>query len=377
MSLRNILSRYWRGFQPEFYAAVEETVGSLSDRYRLLLDVFEFVRVEQLIGSGVGPGRPAKDRVSLAHAFLAKAVFDLSSTRDLIERLEVDEKMRRLCGWSSVRAIPSEATFSRAFAEFAASSLPARLHEALVGRTLGKHLVEHISRDSTAIEAREKPAPKAAKAPKPKRKRGRPRKGEERPKEPSLLERQQEMELDEMLDALPKACDVGRKTNAKGHSSFWIGYKLHLDVADGSIPVSCILTSASLHDSQAAIPLATMTSERVHSLYHVMDSAYDAKEIRGHSLSLGHVPIIDTNPRGSAERKQEKIQEAKARRAIGYTYPETRHSAKRSSVERVNGRLKDEFGARHLRVRGNVKSFCHLMFGVLALTVSQLMKLQI
>ena len=377
MSLRDILSRYWRGFQPELYEAVEETVGSLSDRYRLLLDVFEFVRVEKLIGSGFGPGRPAKDRVSLAHAFLAKAVFDLSSTRDLIERLEVDEKMRRLCGWSSARAVPSEATFSRAFAEFAESSLPSRLHEALVERTLAEHLVGHISRDSTAIEAREKPAPKPAKAAKPKRKRGRPRKGEERAKEPSVLERQQGMELGEMLDDLPKACDVGRKRNAKGHGTFWIGYKLHLDVADGSIPVSCILTSASVHDSQAAIPLATMTSERVCSLYHVMDSAYDAREIREHSLSLGHVPIIDTNPRRSAERKQEKIREAKARRSIGYTYPEARHHAERSTVERVNGRLKDEFGARHLRVRGHAKALCHLAFGVLALTVSQLMKLQV
>ena len=246
-----------------------------------------------------------------------------------------------------------------------------------MARTLGEHLVGHISRDSTAIEAREKPAPKAAQAPKPKARRGRPRKGEERPKEPSVLERQQGMELCEMLDELPKACDVGRKRNAKGHGSFWIGYKLHLDVADGSIPVSCILTSASVHDSQAAIPLATMTSERVDSLYHVMDSAYDAKEIRGHSLSLGHMPTIDTNPRRSAERKQEKIREAKAQRCIGYTYPEARHYAERSTVERVNGRLKDEFGARHLRVRGHVKALCHLMFGVLALTVSQLVKLQI
>ena len=216
MSLRGILPRYWRGFQPELHEAVEETVGSLSDRYRLLLDVFEFVRVEKLIGSGSGPGRPAKDRVCLAHAFLAKAIFDPSSTRDLIERLEVDEKMRRLCGWSSARAVPGEATFSRAFAEFAESSLPSRLHEALVGRTLGEHLVGHISRDSTAVEAREKPAPKPAKAAKPKRKRGRPRKGEERAKEPSVPERQQGMELCEMLDDLPKALRRGQEEKREG-----------------------------------------------------------------------------------------------------------------------------------------------------------------
>ena len=38
-------------------------------------------------------------------------------------------------------------------------------------------------------------------------------------------------------------------------------------------------------------------------------------------------------------------------------------------VERVNGRLKDEFGARHLRVRGHKKVLAHLMFGIVVLYV--------
>ena len=41
--------------------------------------------------------------------------------------------------------------------------------------------------------------------------------------------------------------------------------------------------------------------------------------------------------------------------------------------ERVNGRLKDEFGGR--TVRGHAKVLCHLMFGIVALTVDQLMRL--
>lgn len=41
----------------------------------------------------------------------------------------------------------------------------------------------------------------------------------------------------------------------------------------------------------------------------------------------------------------------------------------------VNARLKDEFGGRHVRVRGHAKVYCHLMFGVLALAVDQLMQL--
>ena len=43
--------------------------------------------------------------------------------------------------------------------------------------------------------------------------------------------------------------------------------------------------------------------------------------------------------------------------------------------ERVNSRLKDEFGARQIRVRGAVKVMAHLMFGVVALTVDQILRL--
>ena len=108
------------------------------------------------------------------------------------------------------------------------------------------------------------------------------------------------MTLAQMVEDLPTGCDVGTKRNAKGHQVSWTGYKLHLDAADGGIPLSCMLTSASLHDSQVAIPLATMTAQRVTNLYDLMDSAYDAPEIRANSESLGQVPIIDLNPRRNA-----------------------------------------------------------------------------
>ncbi|MFN9266440.1 MAG: transposase [Acidobacteriota bacterium] len=47
----------------------------------------------------------------------------------------------------------------------------------------------------------------------------------------------------------------------------------------------------------------------------------------------------------------------------------------RTMVERVFGRLRDEFGAGRLRVRGAQKVMAHLMFGVLTLTVDQLLRL--
>ena len=39
------------------------------------------------------------------------------------------------------------------------------------------------------------------------------------------------------------------------------------------------------------------------------------------------------------------------------------------------GGLKDEFGGRHVRVRGYDKVLAHLMFGMTVLTASQLMRL--
>ncbi|MDT0497224.1 hypothetical protein RM530_07580 [Algiphilus sp. W345] len=98
------------------------------------------------------------------------------------------------------------------------------------------------------------------------------------------------MSLPAMRADLPTACDVGTQRNSQGFKTTWIGYKLHLDVADGLIPISAVLTSAS------------------------------------------------------------------------------------STVERVNARLKDDFGAARVNVRGPAKVMTHLMFGVLVLTADQLLR---
>ena len=353
MPLKQTLSRHWFSFQRELFPWLEETLGPLGERYERLVRVVELARVEESLPYSRGwRGRPLKDRGALARAFLAKAVLDVPTTRALVERLRTEPTLRRLCGWEAAGGVPSEATFSRAFAEFAASDLPGHLHEALLDRTLKGHLAGHVSRDSTAIGGRESPAPKPAPTAKPKRRRGRPRKDEPRAKEPRRLQRQPSMTLEQMLEDLPKVCDIGVKRNAKGYQESWTGYKLHIDAIDGGIPVSCLLTSASVHDSQAAIPLARLTASRVDSLYDLMDSAYDAPEIRAFSQKLGHVPIIDLNPRRRPQVKAERKLEALAQRRIGHVSPEARRTRERSTVERVNGRLKDEFGGRYVRVRG-------------------------
>ena len=189
----------------------------------------------------------------------------------------------------------------------------------------------------------------------------RPKKGEALfPKKQSRIEKQKSMTLEEMLSDLPVVCDRGTKINSKGYKESWNGYKLHLDAADGEIPIALLLTSASLHDSQSAIPLATMSFERVTNLYDLMDSAYDCDGIRETSRKLGHVPIIDRNKRRGEKRELDPAEK-------------TRYNV-RTTVERVFSRLKDEFGGRMVRVRGATKVMAHLMFGILALTADQLLK---
>ena len=46
------------------------------------------------------------------------------------------------------------------------------------------------------------------------------------------------------------------------------------------------------------------------------------------------------------------------------------------AAERSNARLKDELGGNNVRVQGGTKVMGHLMFGVLALSADQLMRLR-
>lgn len=340
-------------------------IGALTPKLMQVVHILEWIRIEEFVSSTWGgSGRPEHDRGMLASAFVAKAVLGISTTVGLIERLAMDRALKRICGFSMWRKLPSESTFSRAFAEFSEAGLAERTHTALVKATLGKQLIGHISRDGTAIEAREKPSKRAAAskpAPTAAKKRGRPHKDEIREAKLGKLAQQQGKSLAQLLAGMPRECDRGSKCNAQGYKNSWNGYKLHIDTTDCGVPVSALLSSASMHDSLAAMPLALMTAERVTNCYDLMDAAYCSNVLREHSRSLGHVPLIDHNP-----RKGEKVE---------FSPSEAERYKERSQAERAKARLKDDYGGRHIRVRGNAKVMSHLMFGVLALTATQLMRL--
>lgn len=409
LTLRQQLAQFEHLLQQELFPILEGACGEMDATTQRLVATLEMLELGRFIPSGDGyVGRPARDRKAMARSFVAKAVLGMSLTRQLIQRLRCDEQLRSVCGWTKASHVPSESKFSRVFAEFAEMQLPQFVHEALVKDTQKDRLIGHISRDSTAIEARERYAEEAmasqakrkadqerkharrlasskpAEAPQPlPKKRGR-RKGQcgphkrypggkrkYQPNQKSRLHRQRSMKLPQMLKELPTHCSLGVKTSNDGHQKYWRGYKLHLDVADGQIPISAIVTAAALHDSQVAIPLATMTAQRVTNLYDVMDAGYDATEIIDHSRSLGHVPIVKAVRRLGKRNGENQLQPTRI-----FSPAEEERFRERTTVERVNARLKDEFGIRDIRVRGHRKIAAHLMFALLALTVDQIRKLR-
>jgi len=384
---RDAFLQFGHVLQQQLFPQLEAAVGRLGPHLELLASVISLVPLGRVLSAGrASTGRPAKDRAALATAFVAKAILNLPTTRDLIDRLRVDQALRQFCGWRSPLAIPHESKFSRAFAEFAASELPQQLHAAVIESTQRPRLIGHIARDSTAIPARER-VPEALMeqkraAQKKKARRGKPKhpngafsraKARERG---TRMKQQRQQKLFTMLANLPQQCDIGAKKNSKGHEQYWRGYKLHLDVADGQLPISAVLTSASVHDSQVAIPLMTLTSQRVDYLYELMDSAYDAEHIHSQSRQLNHVPIIAIHGRRGTKKPSQLPKVFPVKLTPELTWAEQERYQTRTMSERVNARLKDEFGASHLRVRGAAKAMAHLMFGVLALTVDQWLRMQ-
>jgi transposase-like protein DUF772 len=166
LTLRQQLTQFAHILQTELFPVLEEATGELDSTARRLVATLEMIPLARFVPASRGwIGRPSKDRYAVACAFVAKAVYGISLTRQLLERLKQDEQLRRICGWETARQVPHESTFSRAFAEFAEMEFPQFVHEALIASTQKDRLIGHIARDSTAIEARERFPETTPKAP--------------------------------------------------------------------------------------------------------------------------------------------------------------------------------------------------------------------
>ena len=359
------IAEFWCSIQSSLFPGLTEALDVPVEGYAKVIYLLNFVGIERHVPSFSGlPGRPSA-RCKLARAFLVKAFYDLPDTRMLISLLHSDSTLRRLVGFEHRSEIPHESTFSRAFARFAKMDLLNGVHEDHVKRAFGSEIIFHVSRDATAVPARESGPRRSVKKKKegPREKPG-PRKGvPHKPKVQSRQEKQFDQCWQESVAELPTKCDIGVKKSSKGLIDYWRGYKLHVDVADGGVPVSACTTSASLHDSQAAIPLMRMTASRVgHVFYQLMDMGYPGKLIIEAAEVLGQKAIVPKKaPNGE--------------KAIPLDPASAERFKNRTTAERFNSELKDSYGGRHVRVRTQPKVHTHLMFGLLCIFAFAVLRL--
>lgn len=373
--LQTKLSYFANRLQTQLFPLLESHYeSSLMDMHYKVIRTLELLRVERFIYEKLPftKGRPTNKHACIARAFIAKHVLRINTTSDLIYRLQIDKNLRYICGWAPGQKIPSESTFSRVFADISHSKILETLHQLLIQDAFEDHIILHCGRDSMPVAVRERDNKELLK----KNKENRERRSKRSPsnKKLTVCEYQalKTTTLKESIEELPTDCDIGKKIDANGVSKCWRGYKLHMDIAEGKYPLSCILTSASTHDCQAAIPLSRLSSSRAKICYELMDSAYDANAIRGYIESEGRIPLMRKHRRRGGV-KEEVDNMRKAGRALNWMPANEARLSHRFADERVFARLLDSFLGYKIYVRKHEKVMCHVMLGVLCLLASELL----
>ena len=375
--MKLILSYLANNLQSFLFPLIEEKLekDSLLEKHYQVVRILELIQIEHYLPSPslASKGRPCKYRSKVARSFVAKHILNLKTTTELIYHLKIDKNLRRICGWMPNEHIPSESTFSRIFKLIAESNILEEIHQNLTQETFQDRIILHNNRDSVPIPAREWPTDNRGN--KMKCKKNKNKASKRYYKKESVCKKllREDLPVEEMLKELPNKCNIGRKMNSSGKSFCWRGYKLHLDVAEGWYPLSCILTSASTHDTQAAIPLSKMSSGKAEIFYELMDSAYDSQAIREYISKKGRIPLI--SPRiWNGKRGEETKRELKARKNLNWKPAESIRLGYRMASERLFSRLRDHFSGMSVWVRGYLKVKCHVMLGILCLTADEVLR---
>jgi hypothetical protein len=291
-------------YQKEIVPELKQHFRYITNKHEQLLLILDLIDINVIYPNSAWNtrfGRPIEHRHKFVIAFIAKALWNIAQTNTLIEYLKVDKVLRAICGFDERNfLLPSESTFSRAFAEISDSKVGEKLLEYIIIVHCSETLQEHVSIDGSAIPVAEKANPVTkiwVKTKSGKKKRV------VKNKNSSTIQLTQD--TDTILNSLSTVCDYGTKKDSKGYKYTWKGYKLHVAVNDYNIPVAAIVTSASVNDTLAAIPLIRTVEDRVDNLYYLMDKGYDATAIRTEINNHGKVGLIDFNHRGNKNDTRE------------------------------------------------------------------------
>ena len=112
--MKDKLSQIWFRVQQILFPFIEEEAEELlTKKLKQLITILELVRIEDMVKTpNYWQGQSPKNRKQIARAFIAKAVYNIDTTRSLIDRLQISPMLRRICGWQKAGEVPHESSFS-------------------------------------------------------------------------------------------------------------------------------------------------------------------------------------------------------------------------------------------------------------------------
>ena len=315
--------------KPEFSCAI------LS---KLNLDDIERV-VKEAYHKEDGPGRPPRKPMGIFKALIVKRLQQIPSERELCRRLWKDDDLRELCDIEAEQNPYHPSQLSRFKKRVGARRLQ-RIMNKLLKELLKRGVIngETVVLDATFIKAYSRRDPHE-------NSRGK---------------------------SDPEA-RVGR--NGK---TFELGYKLHVAVdAKSELPIAIIVASANDNEKKHAPALLEKalkaTEGRVKLL--VADSQYSSRNLRDQASSQGVRAVIPF-PTNQQRGQKGLLRVDKYFRTHGPIY-EKRVYRLRSSIERVNSRLKGQLSLERHRVRGLGRITVHALLCMIAMLLNALAALRL
>ncbi len=297
-----------------------------------------------MLRGGVRRGPKGHDPAILWRCYATYYYLGVESVSALVRLLHDNPFIALACGINAPEAVPSQPTFSRFGTKLARAKYSLAVKNVLRSLTRRMYATlpdfgKSVAIDATDIKGWSNAAKKGVKMAAAPRRAGRPA----RPRRVS--------------DPDAGWC-VKRGTN--GLKKYVWGYKVHI-LADTTyeLPMAVNVTAGNVADVKKAPALlqeARVTHSKFHPQYVICDAGYSDEKLRRLvRRQYRGKPIIDPNPHHyKAVANTEKTAEWR----MVYN--------RRSSIERLNGRLKGHRRLNSVRVRGHLKVAVHAMLSIIA-----------
>jgi hypothetical protein len=94
LNLRQQITQFAHVLQSSLFPMLQDELGKLTGPAKRLVATLERIPLARFVPCGRGwVGRPSKDRLAIASAFVAKAVYGFGTTRALLDALAKDAQL--------------------------------------------------------------------------------------------------------------------------------------------------------------------------------------------------------------------------------------------------------------------------------------------